>query len=762
MFPVEYNKESRKCNSFFLRYAPLINVLFLRTRYAKSINDFYGEKDMKRKMIFLTAVILLLQLCSSLWALTTTAYEAEMAVKGWLKIDPQPLGAALGRDVIRVKTFADEYGEPVYHIVYLEPSGFVIVSADDLVEPIIGFAEEGTYNPSPDSPFGTLVTKDLNSRMAAVRNTVGLLAVNPQPTVTNTQMKWNFFMSLADVSEGDFNLMALEPDAISDVRVAPLVSAIWGQRDACGYDCYNYYTPNNYPCGCVATTLGQLMRFHQYPAEPNDYDPNEADGKRKFSITWFDSDSLSLVIEPLLLRGGDGNGGPYKWDKMPNVPSCNTTLIQRQAVGAICYDAGIACDMLYTEWGSGAYLDDARRALVDVFKYSSAVEGCYDTNDIKNIPVEDLEKMINPNLDAGNPVFFGIFDEQDQSTGHSILCDGYGYNASTIYHHLSMGWDWLPYEAKHMWYLLPDISNEYSWQEGWWIYTIEYDYDIITSCVYNIFTTEKGEIISGRLFDTEGNLVEDASVTAQIKGGNSDTAVTNVSNSKGIYALKGLDSDTTYTITVEKTGYDFEPVEVTTGKSENGSTACGNTWGLDFEGYSEAVTIGAGKISWVFPMYTGYNDARTQVIYLASEIGRTGNITDLSLEVTTVPPQILENWTIRMKHTRLSEYSSNNCSLEAEGWTVVYQNNESIEDKGWRNFEFQTPFEYNGTDNLMVDFSFNNSSSSSHGLCRVSSPGGKRSAYAASYDLQGDPLDWQNKVNSHNNVPDVKLTFSKK
>jgi hypothetical protein len=98
---------------------------------------------MKRKIIILAAVMLLLQLCGNLWALTTTAYEAEMAVKGWLKLDPQPLGAALGEDEIRVETSVNEYGEPVYYIVYLKPSGFVIVSGDDLVEPIIGFSEEG-------------------------------------------------------------------------------------------------------------------------------------------------------------------------------------------------------------------------------------------------------------------------------------------------------------------------------------------------------------------------------------------------------------------------------------------------------------------------------------------------------------------------------------------------------------------------------------------------------------------------------------------
>lgn len=702
---------------------------------------------MKRKMIFLTAVMILLQLCSSLWALTTTASEAEMVVKGWLKIDPQPLGAALGQEVARVETFANEYDEPIYYIVYLEPSGFVIVSADDLVEPIIGFTEEGTYDSSPDNPFGALVTNDLKGRIAAVRSTFGPLAITPQTTATNTQMKWNYFMSLA---EGDFGLMAVDPDTVTDICVAPLISAIWGQEDACGRDCFNMYTPNKYPCGCVATMLAQVMRLHQYPTEPNDYDPNELDGKREFLIEWFDTHSLSFVIEPMLLRGGDGNGGPYQWDKMPNVPSCNTTLIERQAIGTICYDAGIASNMFYSEWGSGTLMTDAKRALVDVFNYSSAIEGCYDVNDIKNIPSEDLEKMINPNLDAGHPVFFGIFDEQELMAGHAVLCDGYGYNASTIYHHLNFGWVGMPTWARQMWFLLPDIT-----------YGASYDYDIIGSCVYNIFTTEKGEIISGRLFDSLGKLVEGASVTAQIKGGKLNTAVTTLSNSNGIYALKGLNSDTTYTITVEKEGYDFEPAEATTGKSENNSFNCGNVWGVNFSGDSDAVSIGAGKISWIFPMYTGYHDARTQVIYLASEIGKAGNIADLSLEVTTAPGQILENWTIRMKHTNLSEYSSSNCSLEADGWTVVYQNDESIDNKGWRKFEFQTPFAYNGTDNLLVDFSFNNDTSTSHGLCRVSSPGGRRSAYAASYDQHGDPLDWQDEASSHNNVPDVILTFSK-
>jgi len=145
---------------------------------------------MKREIIIFTAVFFLLQLCSGLWALPTTAYEAEMAVAGWLKVDPQPLEMTLGRQVRQVQTFTDDYGEPVYYIVYLEPSGFVIVSADDMVEPIIGFADDGSYDPSFENPLGALVTNDLNGRMAAVHRTFSLQAMVGKVPFTDTQRKW--------------------------------------------------------------------------------------------------------------------------------------------------------------------------------------------------------------------------------------------------------------------------------------------------------------------------------------------------------------------------------------------------------------------------------------------------------------------------------------------------------------------------------------------------------------------------------------------
>jgi hypothetical protein len=143
----------------------------------------------------------------------------------------------------------------------------------------------------------------------------------------------------------------------------------------------------------------------------------------------------------------------------------------------------------------------------------------------------------------------------------------------------------------------------------------------------------------------------------------------------------------------------------------------------------------------------------------------SGTVMALSLDVTKVVYETMEDWTIRMKHTRMSEYDADNYSFDAEGWTVVYQNNESFVNEGWHKFEFQTPFEYNGRDNLLVDFSYNSSSYSESGLCSASRPGGKRSVYAYSDSQHEDPLNWSGtsspRVSCGNNIPNVKLDFGR-
>lgn len=536
-------------------------------------------------------ILVLLQFCTSaLLARPTTTTEAEKAVIGWLKADAQPLNATLGQQVAGVETFTNNFGEPIYYIVYLQPSGFVIVSADDLVEPIIGFVNGDIYDPSPDNPLGALVTNDLNARIAAVRRARITQATNTRAAVTESQDKWNQLISFSEESSAP---SATGLQSVSDPHVDPLVQSKWGQSAICISDpccdsscvpdpcclepdctnlcaCYNYYTPpsdpcdpcdysvdpcafspypygepNNLHCGCVATAMAQLMRYHIHPTN--------GIGKSKFIIgTSYDPCD---PCDDAWTRGGDGLGGSYNWNDMVLVPDCFTTTAQRQAIGALCYDAGVSVNMDYSATGSTASLGNAVLSLKDpnIFDYNNAIiSNTWPTS-------AALYDMINPNLDYNHPVILAVSASSTDDIGHAVLADGYGYNSSTLYHHINMGWE----GEEDAWYNLPNVSN----------------YHLIASCIYNIFKPPEGdgEIISGRVTNSQGAPISGATVIAQRSGGGTYNATT---NSRGIYALANLPSASTYTIRVS--GYPFLPQIRSIGTSIDYSPISGNKWAVDF------------------------------------------------------------------------------------------------------------------------------------------------------------------------------------
>ncbi len=530
---------------------------------------------MKYRSIVRAVVLAILLVCAGVWARPTTPDEAQMAVTGWLKTDfsgrPDGLGMALGRQVGSVETFWDEGGEPAYYVVYLQPAGFVVVSADDLVEPIIGFADDGLYDPSPDNPMGALVTSDLNGRMAAAGISGGW---HPQAqlgdgapadaipkafsfeaaTPTDPADKWRHLIEIAEDSRGGFGLMALLSPG--DIRVLPLVQSKWGQGTACGQYCYNTYTPLHYPAGCLATAMAQVMRYYEHPAAQI--------GRQQFLIQVGSGVPPTSRGQTAYTRGGDGLGGPYRWSAMLPQPesSCSTlTETQRQAIGALCHDAGIVIGMRYERTGSGAFISDASEAMVNTFGYKSAILGYNMGNNVHS----GLMEMINPNLDAKAPVILAILNASDPNSGHAVVCDGYGYHSSTLYHHLNMGWE----GADNVWYNLPNIDASQN------------KYTVVFGCIYNISTTGAGEIISGRVLTPDGRPIMNAKVFAE-PGRASQMALT---DDKGIYALEGLASNTTYTIRPEANGYVFSSSasrQISTGNSRNNFAQSGNRSGIDF------------------------------------------------------------------------------------------------------------------------------------------------------------------------------------
>ena len=121
--------------------------------------------------------------------------------------------------------------------------------------------------------------------------------------------------------------------------------------------------------------------------------------------------------------------------------------------------------------------------------------------------------------------------------------------------------------------------------------------------------------------------------------------------------------------------------------------------------------VGYGTTPIEFPLYTHFMDSRTQSILLADDIQFSGPIYKIKLYCSTRPSQVLEDFYIRMQHTTMDTFTSE--SFVNTGWSTVLHaidvDTSSWDIPGWVEFQLTTPFEYNGTDNLLIDYCLDNS-----------------------------------------------------
>ena len=351
------------------------------------------------------------------------------------------------------------------------------------------------------------------------------------PPMTSSE---NVMTNAAYVSDPGRSGLSASTPAVSDVRVAPLVQSTWNQGSERGVNCFNYYTPNNYVDGCVATALGQLMRYWQYPT---------AGIGRVTRSVYVNGSSQSATT-----RGGDGSGGAYNWSAMPLSPATATyNATQWQMIGSLCFDAGVSVNMQYANGGSGAYMYLCANALSSVFQYPNAK--------YVNNP-GNLLLPTDSNLAAGCPVLFGI--SSSGNNGHAVVCDGFGYDSGTLYHHINFGWD----GAYNAWYALPNLETPYA-------------FNTIDTIIYNVFPSGTGELLTGRVLTTQGAPVTVANVVAT-SSGSSYSATT---DSKGYYGIK-VPSARTYSVTASKTGMSSATRSAAIGTSS--TSASGNVMDVDF------------------------------------------------------------------------------------------------------------------------------------------------------------------------------------
>lgn len=504
---------------------------------------------------------------SPLWAVEVSPSQARTAAQNWVRRNPKRMQASFNSWKTKAKmprTIKGVTGRTLCHVVDMEEGGFVVTSGDTKLDPIIAFSSSGDYNSADGSPLEALLSRDQERRLElafdgknGVQSKNGTAFASKAPELSIAEKQW------AELLEDDsFDKdSTFETSTISDTRVPALLVTKWDQSTWGNYvntpNVYNYYTPNNYVCGCTSTSGSQIMKYWEFPKDSID------SFKEVCTV-----DGLDTTLESL--------AGKFNWNNMPLSYSAtpNPTDVQRQALGMLTYNVGVAIKSSYSENRTGSTPSKLSTALKNRFGYVSAAYITFGPNWIKvgdTSGITDFENALYASLDAEMPVNMGIFYTY-KNGGHSIVADGYGYEGGKRFTHLNMGWS----GQDDVWY---DLPNEM---------LSSHKYDEIDNLVYNIHPYVQGDVISGRVLNFGGSPVSGATVNLFNSSG-ARVASTNA-NSRGIYSFR-ITSAGSYSVAAQSGSLSSGTKNISI-PSLSSSYSTGNRWGNDLVFPSETVATG--------------------------------------------------------------------------------------------------------------------------------------------------------------------------
>jgi len=279
-------------------------------------------------------------------------------------------------------------GITTYYIFNYAAGGFVVVSADDAIIPILAESNTGYFEPAINDPSVKYWFDNYNKDIAHI--------VSAKYDNTLTLQEWN------ELRANDF------PRSLNDL--GPLLTTTWDQ--GCYYNamCPAASAPtncNHVYTGCVATTMSQIAKFHSFPTQgylSHSYNnPTYGQQSANFGAT------------------------TYNWSGMPN----NVTG-SNMDVATIMYHVGVAVNMSYGVDASGAFNEDVPWALVTYFNYDPATISMKAKTDYTN---DTWTTMIKAELDNLRPVYYS---GDDGTTEHAWVCDGYRTSDGKL--HMNWGW----------------------------------------------------------------------------------------------------------------------------------------------------------------------------------------------------------------------------------------------------------------------------------------------------------------------------------
>lgn len=280
-------------------------------------------------------------------------------------------------------------GENIFHVFKLAPEGFIILSSDKRITPVLGYSTSGYFGENEMPPGCAQWSDDVIMQISMVKK-------GEWPADPDAQGKWDMLLSGSN-----------EEPAGRSSFVLPLLTSTWNQGTY-----YNELCPASVSgpgghvyAGCVAIAMAQVMFYHQHPQTGND------------SVSYYLSgyDSVRANFEKTT----------YNWLSMVN----SIHQAANPSVAELVFHCGASVHTSYSPNGSGASTIACENALRYYFHYDPEVRYVN-----RSETGEGWNDTIRSDLDNGWPV---LYRSGSLGSGHCFVCDG--YDEDGLFH---FNWGW--------------------------------------------------------------------------------------------------------------------------------------------------------------------------------------------------------------------------------------------------------------------------------------------------------------------------------
>ncbi|RKY56359.1 MAG: hypothetical protein DRP89_01535, partial [Candidatus Neomarinimicrobiota bacterium] len=341
-------------------------------------------------------LIFSLLLVFNVFAASVNVTKAEKVATNWYrKWHPDKIQDARVKQIIINESPKDSDKEDIvtFYTFRFEGGGFVLVSADDAVIPILGFSFYSDFDKEINIPALQELIKNYEYQIVW--------------TIENKYSNEETIQYWQDILNSDYA-------KFDDKDISPLLTTKWDQ----GWP-YNKFCPDDEQgpgghalVGCVATAMAQIMKYHTYPEHGTGshsyYHPNYGMISANFGETTYD------------------------WGNMPDMlTSASQTEID--AVAILSFHCGVSVDMNYGPEGSGAQSYAVKTSLINYFGYSSGAQYVAKSSYSDSAWVN----LLKYDLDNHRPIYYAGRTAPN-GEGHAFVCDGYKLGN---YFHFNWGWE---------------------------------------------------------------------------------------------------------------------------------------------------------------------------------------------------------------------------------------------------------------------------------------------------------------------------------